>query len=176
MLNIEKDMLADNYKVDHKKVAKNIEETYLPISALVGKLSKSQSGGGKSHKIVHKINDDILKKIGYRGITEDIIGKETQISSKIINGIAKKEAMRKDMVGGKFGFSDLFGNEVPPTGGETLAKTIMGSPIQHNLERSLPYNNESIMPNGSYHQPDYSPSKFGGGKRSLKEKYLHSII
>lgn len=168
MLNIESKMNRDNYKIDEKKIAKDIEESYLPISALIGKIKNNQSGGGKRNiktKVIHKINDDTLRKIGYNNIKEDLIGPNTLISSKIVNKMASMAGGMRDMKGGKFGFGDLFGNEVPAGGSELLFKSLMGSPIQNNYSRSLPFNNESILPDGNYHQPDYSPSKYGGKKK-----------
>ena len=175
MLNLESKMKLDNYKIDEKKIAREIEESYLPISALIGKVKKKkQSGGGKfKTNVIHRINDDTLRKIGYNGINEDLIGQNTQISSKIVNkmaGMVGGVKDMKDMKGGKFGFGDLFGNEIPAGGSELLFKSLMGSPIQNNYSRSLPYNNESIMPDGNYHQPDYSPSKYGGSKKIKKSK------
>lgn len=174
MLNLKSKINNSNYKFNQKEIANNIENGYLPISALVGNITGNQNGGGKN-KIIKKIDDKTLKKIGYDNITTEILGNETLISSKIINKIAKdhnKQKM-KNMNGGKFGFGNMYGNEVPPGASEMIFKSLMGSPIQNNYERALPYNNESIMNEGNYYQPDYSPSKFGGGgskKRLMKKQ------
>ena len=175
MLNLESKMNNSNYKVDQKKIARDIEESYLPVSALIGKIKKSKSleqqGGGCKirTKVVHKINDDTLRRLGNNNINEDIFDNHTLISSKIINKLAGGAGATKTQSGGKFGFGNLFGNEVPAGGTEILFKSLMGSPIQNNFDRVLPYNNESIMPDGNYHQPDYSPSRFGGSKRRSKK-------
>lgn len=173
MIGLKNKMKKNNYKLDEMEIANEIEHSYLPISALVGNIKNNQSGGGKS-KIIKKIDDKTLKKIGYDNITSDIFGKDTVISSKIINKIAKDiKFNKKNMSGGKFGFGNMYGNEVPPGASEMIFKSLMGSPIQNNYDRALPYNNESIMKEGNYHQPDYSPSKFGGGgskKRLMKKQ------
>ena len=85
MLNLESKMNNSNYKVDQKKIARDIEESYLPVSALIGKIKKSKSleqqGGGCKirTKVVHKINDDTLRRLGYNNINEDIFDNHTLI-------------------------------------------------------------------------------------------------
>tara|TARA_Y100000389_G_C17396316_1_gene482729 strand:+ start:782 stop:1318 length:537 start_codon:yes stop_codon:yes gene_type:complete len=178
MLGLKSKMKNSNFKIDQKKIAKEIEESYLPISALIGDIPNSKQSGGGKYKVVHKIDDITLKQLGYKNINSNIIGKDTLISSKIVNKIAKDYSKQKmnNMSGGKFGFGNLFGNEVPAGGSELLFKSLMGSPIQNNYERALPYNNESIMPDGNYNQPDYSPSTFGGGSKRRLMKKQNNLI